>query len=420
MKSKQPVDPLKELDAQIAETTKKLNYFQAQADKGVRSFLGGGPKAEVIELKAQLEDLMERRRRLESQTDKAAPKATDSQKVEAEKQRLEIESKKAHREAMRMENEGQSKELIAIKEQEAATLKAMSETQNAEEMALYQQKLEIIRGNAEERRALELEQEQIDAEQRAVINEQYLAKDAEFQALDDEQKALFREQNMAQLQSQIMTEDQVRRKAIADKNAQQIQANNQYLSNQQKFGTAYAEIYRMMHSEIFQGTKQAFGEMAQFQSSSNNTLKGIGKAAAIANVAIKTAESAMNIYAGFSVIPIVGQALGVAGAIAAVAFGAEQISRINAAADGALVEGGTPGVDSVPFMLQRGELVVPRKNYNEVVTAVADRRNANKGFSDEGQGGMAQIVIGFDGSEAEQVLTARQVEARALGIIREA
>lgn len=179
-------------------------------------------------------------------------------------------------------------------------------------------------------------------------------------------------------------------KKIRDQEAaDNIRADAKYLEDERKFGTAYAAINKAMHSEVYQGNKQAFGELAQLQQSSNETLKGIGKAAAVANIVIRTAESAMAIYAGFSTIPIIGHALGIAGAAAAIAFGAEQVGKVNAAADGGLAMGGIPGVDSIPFLLQQGELVTPTKNYEEVVSSVAATRMAEeRGLI--GQGGQGQ------------------------------
>ena len=74
-------------------------------------------------------------------------------------------------------------------------------------------------------------------------------------------------------------------------------------------------------------------------------------------------------------------------------------------------------------MLMPGELVVPTRNFSEVVNAVAAQRNRDEGLAGgpatTGEAGMVSVAIGFDGNEAQNVLTARQVEARALGTLRE-
>ena len=68
-----------------------------------------------------------------------------------------------------------------------------------------------------------------------------------------------------------------------------------------------------------------------------------------------------------------------------VAFGAERIGQVQGAAQGGLIRGGIPGVDSVPVMAQAGELIAPKQNFDEVVNAVADSRN--------GSGGTTEIIL---------------------------
>jgi hypothetical protein len=79
--------------------------------------------------------------------------------------------------------------------------------------------------------------------------------------------------------------------------------------------------------------------------------------------------------------------------------------------DGGMIMG-APGIDQNLAMLSRGELVVPTRNFEEVVGAVGGNRDAEI-FGEENQMG---IVIGFDSDEAGQVLTAQQIENQALGI----
>ena len=195
-------------------------------------------------------------------------------------------------------------------------------------------------------------------------------------------------------------------------------ARLKFLKDQQKFGAAFAQINAMMNSEIFQGNKKAFGELAVLQSSSNSTLKGIGKVSAIATVIIKTAESAMNIFAGFSTIPIIGPALGIAGAAAAVAFGGEQIGKINSAQTGGLVTGGIMGRDSVPTMLAPGEIVIPSRLASSFDNLSQGGGVVGDDFFNEKQNNV-NLMIGFEGNEAANIITIRQNEDRALGTSQE-
>ena len=84
--------------------------------------------------------------------------------------------------------------------------------------------------------------------------------------------------------------------------------------------------------------------------------------------------------------------------------------------------GGIAGRDSIPAMLMPGEFVVPTRNFEETVNAVA-RSRAVESIVEADTAGITQapiqVMIGFEGAEASQVLTARQNEDRSLGISRE-
>jgi hypothetical protein len=80
----------------------------------------------------------------------------------------------------------------------------------------------------------------------------------------------------------------------------------------------------------------------------------------VTQIGISTAEAAMNVYKALSGIPLIGPALAVSGALAAVAFGAERTAQVVAANKGGVVPGFGPNVDSVPAMLSPGEIVIPK------------------------------------------------------------
>jgi hypothetical protein len=300
-----------------------------------------------------------------------------------------------------------TEEMIALKKQESDLLAQIEDDKNARIRDALVSRLEEVR-------LLQDDQAVTDQERARTYNDELLAMNDEFQQLSVEQQAVFRAQNDAALQSALLTEQTAKREAIKQNLKEQVDSHNQFLLNQQKFGTAYALINQIMHSAILKGTKSAFGEMAAMQNSQNATLKAIGKAAAVANIIIKTGESAMNIYAGFSTIPIIGPALGIAGAAAAIAFGAEQVGKVLAAADGGLIEGGIKGMDSVPALLMPGELVVPTQNYDEVINAVAASR-AGSGRRGDEESSFAHLIVEFKGEIAEFV-EAKLIERRRLNL----
>lgn len=282
-----------------------------------------------------------------------------------------LAAQEEHNRALAAIVNGASQEQIETRQKQADILMQIAQSDNEREKQLLREQYAELTAIRIEQDVQEMERRQAFEEEQQVIREEMLQQYGM-------QNSTLTQKQLDEIRAQKMTELDVYRQIEKEKLQDKVKADNEYLLNQKKFGTAYATIYKMMHSEVYQGTKTAFGELAQLQQSSNSTLKGIGKVAAIANIVIKTAESAMNIYAGFSTIPIIGPALGTAGAAAAIAFGAEQIGKVNAAAQGAVVKGGVPGRDSVPFMLTPGELVTPSENFEEAIGSMRAAREAQK------------------------------------------
>lgn len=348
-------------------------------------------------------------------------KQSAAKKAAAEKEKRERDTLAAYKKQQlqtEVDNEWQvlnnaTAERIALGKQEADLLAKLQDEK-------YKSLREDLLTNLEETRQLIKEQDDLDDGYRADKFNALLANNEEYEAMSDAQKAQFRQKNEAELLGSIQNEKTTRDLAAKQKLETEIAARNQFLVDQAKFGIAYATINKLMHSEIYQGSKQAFGELAQLQQSSNSTLKTIGKAAAVANIIIKTGESAMNIFAGFSTIPFIGPALGIAGAAAAVAFGAEQVGLVLGAAEGGLITGGIPGVDSVPVMAQHMELISPAKNFDEVIGSVRAGREAKKFMGEDsgesgGGSGFAHMTIEFLGDFAEMI-EAKIVERQNLGI----
>jgi hypothetical protein len=103
--------------------------------------------------------------------------------------------------------------------------------------------------------------------------------------------------------------------------------------------------------------------MSQMQNSKYKELVVLGKAAALANIAIHTAEGAMGAYAAFATPALgpVGPALGVGAAGAVIAYGAEQagtVAGINMA-EGGIVKATPGGVHAVIGEAGRDEAVIP-------------------------------------------------------------
>ncbi len=327
--------------------------------------------------------------------------------AEAEKS-LEMDKmavKKAMAELQLLKEQQVSNDLIALKKTEVETLNHL--VTNRDERQNQSLKTALAANRAAQ------------AEELARIDEfrkEILDKDKDFQKLSQKEKEAYLKQNQAILLADYKSRNQaiqeVNNAASTEELQKRIEAHNKFLIEQQKFGTAYAAINFGLGSEEVKNSSMVFGKLSALQSSKNKELKAIGKAAAIADITIKTAQSAMAIFAGFASIPIVGVPLGIAGAAAAVAFGAEQISQIVAAEEGGMITGGVPGVDSVPVLAMPGELVVPKQNFEEVVSAVSTRRQGEAAGTSTG---FAEIVISLKGDLMDFIET-KLVERERLQI----
>lgn len=271
-----------------------------------------------------------------------------------------------------------TQQAIEIKQQEIAVLKQLNEQQTQDTKVLLQERYEQLKAQEDEQRQEDIDRDASFAELRLQSAQSLAITSQQFN--DD-----LRDQEIQKIEGGLLTEQEVEKKIYADKLKETVKQNNTFLEEQKKYGVAYATINEAIHSNEVQGVAQATGELVALTNSKNATLKAIGKAASIAQITIKTAESAINVFNGFSAIPIVGPELGFAAAAAVVAYGAEQIGNVIGAADGALVTGGIPGKDSVPFLLSPGELVVPQKNFNDVVTGFNAVQGGGSGLGSDEQ-----------------------------------
>lgn len=332
-----------------------------------------------------------------------ADKAAAQQKAdEAAKAALQA----AENQAILLELNNASAAEIALKKQEIQELKALTTTKNQDEKTLLRQQIA-------DTQALETEQETQDLQRQKDFAKTTIAAQTELNNQKVTNNQNLSKKELAQIQASQLTQTEAEKQVYSNELKTQVAAHNTFLTEQAKYGTAYAAINEYIHSSEIQGLQQATSDLTQLTQSKNSTLKEIGQVASIANIVIKTAESAMNIYAGFSAIPIVGPALGIAGAAAAVAFGAEQIGNVTAAATGGVV-GGTGFGDSQPYMLEPGELIAPRQNFDEVVNSVAQSR-ANGSDTDSQGGGIATVVLQLQG-QLMDFIEAKLVQRKYLNI----
>ncbi len=143
----------------------------------------------------------------------------------------------------------------------------------------------------------------------------------------------------------------------------------------------------------------------------------IDKASAFASATINTAKAISIALA--SAPPPFNAALAAAAAVA----GGIQIAAIASSAlgfeQGGLVggAGASRSGDRHKAMLADGEIVAPRKNFEQVVEGTARQRGFVKEDESEGGGSVARIEISFT-DDAAEFITARQLENTTLGTDR--
>lgn len=154
-------------------------------------------------------------------------------------------------------------------------------------------------------------------------------------------------------------------------NAEQLILGEEYVANREALDRRIEEsnknvyeIQKFLNSQQVQDFSKGLNAMTQLQNSKSKALVGIGKAAALAQVSIDTAEGAIAAYQAMAHIPIVGPALGAAAAAAVVAYGAERAAEISGVkmAEGGLVKAVSGGVNAVVGEGGSDEAVLPLDN----------------------------------------------------------
>lgn len=131
--------------------------------------------------------------------------------------------------------------------------------------------------------------------------------------------------------------------------------------------------------------------LASLQSSSNKKMAAVGKTAAIAQATIDTYKSAVSAYSAMAGIPVVGPALAVAAAAAAIAAGLNNVAQISNVqlAEGGLVKAVTGGVPAVIGEGGSDEAVLPLDDSQAM-------RRIGGAIAEESGGAMGGVVVNIN------------------------
>ncbi len=206
----------------------------------------------------------------------------------------------------------------------------------------------------------------------------------------DQVKAMMKEMEIntaSGTEAMRLSEDQRysdRLKQIGSLNISEEQSLQLALAAKQEHAAKTKGIFR----EELVAVSGAFGGMADAAKAFGKKGFAAAKAFAIAQATIDTFVAAQGAYASLSKIPIVGPALGIAAAAAAVAAGFARVASIKSTDPGVAHAGLTSVPEEATYILNRGERVLAPEQNQDLTKFL----NGGGGF-----GGPTEITINLDG-----------------------
>lgn len=225
-----------------------------------------------------------------------------------------------------------------------------------------------------------------------------------YNSLEEQQEAEH-QAKLAQIRTQKLTES--RELELLKKRGYRSKEEAEEAAHQQ----ALADIEAKIRSERLSQTADFFGNIASIAAAEQGKQSAVFKAAAIAQTTIKTYEGATSAYASLAPIPIVGPALGIAAAAAAVSAGLANVRAIASQDVSGIAHGGLTNVpNESTYLLQKGERVLSPNQNRDFTNFIA----SNGGQS----GGRGTIVnIHNYGSEEATATTRTEGDIEVIDVI---
>lgn len=418
-------------EVNITKSTPLAAEGEGKKDGSKKSPVDTGRTDAIINEKAREVDLKIEQAKREAAVLREIREGATEEELQAIRERNAL---LAEEDSIKLENELLNAELrtTGITEQRETEIEKQLELNGIELENLSEQQ-ELIREAEEEKRLS-------DQEANDLVRE-----------IEREQRINFTEEDLAALKDHL-----TRRKLTTDKfllNAVKKKKKDdaQFLKDVRTSGLAVAKINKFFRSQEAAELSKGLSNLSTLRNASSKKAQRLGKAAAIAETTINTFKSATSSFAALAGIPIVGPVLGAAAAAAAIAAGFVQIQNIQStpisgAIDGGLVSGGVSGKDTEPFMLSKGESIIPADITPALLDTFRDLRNIrdsggilntlegapdlqpriqtntiiNQGQAlvrdfEEGEPQEINILVGLE-DDATDLLTARQRENNELSI----
>jgi tape measure domain-containing protein len=259
-----------------------------------------------------------------------------------------------------------------------------------DEIALEDYKRAVEQLNNEAK--LETLQEQYDAEREKFVENQEMMNE-----IKNEMQLTQDETELEMLQRKL--DSIVQKQEIQNQRLLKAKINKDDADRKQdkKTGDLELKFKKFMDNERIKGATQTANQLVKLQNSKNKQLAAIGKAAAIYQITIDTAQSAVAAFSGFNqAFPQpAGMIAGAAAAAAVIAYGAERIGNVRSASYAV----GTPDIPQDHMaMVHAGEMIIPATFADAIrsgdLSLSAGGAASGESFNTPSQ----QITISFEGA----------------------
>jgi hypothetical protein len=335
---------LTELNAEIAKGPKQALWTQGAANIGRLEEIFEGMKLEVVALEAELSGL-ESKTKSTAEADKQASQAASEQAAATAKKILETKKlnealekrQKLEEDAAKIVGQATGQGKVALIEDELKTLQKAKE----QKIGIEEETNKAILEKQNELHAAQREARQMEIESLLERNEQL----REIDAAKFETEI---EQNAARAEELSAIEEGMEQRKIESKG--RLAQANEFFASQEMMTV-----------------QDGLTNLTALMQTKNKELFAIGKAAALANAVINTAQGVTKALAQ-------GGILGPALAATVVAAGAVQIAAISAQklATGIDEVPGVGTADNFPALLQPGERVVPKQTNKDLKAFLAN------------------------------------------------
>lgn len=354
---------IRELNEEIADLGEKFNNLK-EPTALTKIFEGIGAintEGLLKDFGAKIKALVEERNKL---LDQANKELADKEKAAEEEEKQRAKDKEA----------GKAADLQRTKlaEEQAERDKAA-----ALELAQIQEKEKKITEIAFQESAVRA---QILAEQEGAQDEEKIARLQEREAELTAERLKIEADRLTQLgqfdEAELLRDQERINKQLAQekaadekRKAQLKKAKDEEFNVYVQTENAKKQFDEQNYAQRVQTAQKGLAALAELQKSKSREAFEVGKAAAIAQALVAIPITAIEAYKSLAGIPIIGPALGIAAAAAAISTGTQRVNEIRSQRI-AFAEGGiVPGIgnkDTVPALLTPGEVVVPKSNFEDL------------------------------------------------------